>query len=51
MKDTSIAEPSDSVNETTGLPWLKSWNGLYVFTVASFVLWFVLLLAITGFNK
>lgn len=30
----------------TGLPWFKTWRGVYVFVMGSFVLWVVLLIAL-----
>jgi hypothetical protein len=51
MKDLSVAEPSDNENETTGLPWPKTWAGLYLFVIGSFVLWIILLLALTEYSR
>ena len=34
-------------SELTGLPWLKTWKKAYLFVVCSFVLWLVLLIALT----
>jgi len=35
--------------DATGLPWLSTWPSTYLFTIASFVLWIVLLFALTEF--
>jgi hypothetical protein len=35
--------------EATGLPYLSTWKSTYVFTMASFILWIVLLFALTEF--
>lgn len=35
--------------DTTGLPYLSTWQSTYVFTMASFILWIVLLFALTEF--
>ena len=43
----SLSTPSDKLNETTGLPWLRTWKGVYLFVIGSFVLWVLLLLALT----
>jgi hypothetical protein len=37
----------DSQDELTGLPWLRTWRGVYLFVFGCFVLWVVLLLALT----
>jgi hypothetical protein len=48
MKALNEAEPE---TEMTGLPWPKTWNGAYLFVMASFNLWVALLIALTEFNK
>jgi hypothetical protein len=41
-------EPAETNNsEATGLPWLHTWRGIYVFVIGCFVLWVVLLFALT----
>jgi len=48
MKNENLAEPQ-SVNEfeeSSGLPWPKTWQGVYLFVIGSFVLWLVLLYAL-----
>jgi hypothetical protein len=34
-------------NEATGLPWFRTWRGVYVFVFGCFVLWVALLFALT----
>lgn len=45
MKEPSTTTPADEI--ATGIPWLKTWKGAYLFVVASFVLW-VLSLVVLG---
>jgi len=33
--------------ETTGLPWLKTWDKAYLLVIGSFILWLGLLIALT----
>jgi hypothetical protein len=33
-------------DESTGLPWLKTWTGVYAFVIGCFVTWVVLLVAL-----
>ena len=40
-------EPRAREVEEPGLPGLRSWKGVYVFVLGSFVLWVVLLIALT----
>ncbi len=42
----SVESPSGDNEESTGLPGLRSWRGVYVFVFGCFVLWVVLLLAL-----
>jgi len=40
--------PPDNVNDqTTGVPLLHTWRSVYVFVLASFVVWVGLLVALT----
>jgi hypothetical protein len=39
--------PADNQDELTGLPGLRSWRHVYLFVFACFVLWVLLLLALT----
>jgi hypothetical protein len=34
-------------DELTGLPWFRTWRGVYVFVIGCFVLWVALLFALT----
>jgi hypothetical protein len=34
-------------DDSTGLPWPRTWKGTYLLVVCSFVLWLVLLFALT----
>jgi hypothetical protein len=47
MKRASATEPSTLETEGTGLPWPRTWKGVYLFVIGSFVLWVVLLIALT----
>jgi hypothetical protein len=41
--------PKDSIdNEATGLPGFKTWRGVYLFVLGTFVAWVVLLALLTG---
>jgi hypothetical protein len=51
MSDTSDTEPSPGAAEdvgdaTTGLPWPRSWRGVYSFVFGCFLLWVVLLVVL-----
>lgn len=37
--------------DLTGLPWPKTWRGLYTFVICNFVFWLALLAALTGLNS
>jgi len=41
----SIAREADD----TGLPWLRTWKGVYLVVILHFVLWVTLLVALTDF--
>jgi len=47
MKPPSVTEPPVSEAETTGLPWFRTWRGVYAFVFGCFVLWVALLLVLT----
>ncbi|MGB7746635.1 MAG: hypothetical protein WBN75_05030 [Verrucomicrobiia bacterium] len=47
MKPPSVAEPPVAAVEPTGLPWFHTWRGVYFFVFGSFLLWVVLLFALT----
>jgi hypothetical protein len=49
MKNT---EPVEAIDENkTGLPWPSSWKGAYIFVLASFILWIILLVALTRYGS
>ena len=37
----------DSNDRETGLPWLRTWRGVYLFVFGCFALWVVLLVMLT----
>jgi hypothetical protein len=39
--------PSESGDAATGLPWLHTWKGVYLFVLGSFIIWVGLLVALT----
>jgi hypothetical protein len=45
MKDSP--EPSAREAEEPDLPWLRTWKGVYLFVLGSFVLWVMLLIVLT----
>ena len=47
MKSPTVAEPPVSEAEPTGLLWFRTWRGVYIFVFGSFLLWVVLLFALT----
>jgi hypothetical protein len=51
MSDTNdaLASPEaaeDAGDAATGLPWLRSWRGVYSFVFGCFLLWVVLLVVL-----
>jgi hypothetical protein len=47
MKRPTEAEISAHKTEGTGLPLFHTWKGVYLFVLASFVLWVALLILLT----
>ena len=48
MKDSPPPEPAHQPDdETTGLPLLRTWRGVYLFVFGTFILWVVLLNLLT----
>jgi hypothetical protein len=47
MKSPDATDPSARESETTGLPWPRTWPGVYLVVLASFALWIMLLVALT----
>ena len=39
--------PNEREAELTGLPWPKTWKGAYFLVIGSFILWLLLLIALT----
>ena len=46
-EDAPSGAAGTSNSETTGLPWLDTWRGVYAFVFACFVVWVGLLIALT----
>ncbi len=50
--ETSAGQPHDSAaldepaEDATGLPWPRTWPGVYLLVIGSFVLWVVLLVVL-----
>jgi hypothetical protein len=44
--DVKAVSPED---DKTGLPWLRTWKGVYLVVIISFVLWVALLIVLTDF--
>jgi hypothetical protein len=44
---TNSKAPPDDRDEATGLPGLRTWRGVYLFVFGCFILWVLLLLALT----
>jgi hypothetical protein len=49
MKSPNATEPSAREAEATGLPWPRTWPGVYLLVIGSFMLWIALLVALTDF--
>ena len=47
MKRPAAAEISVPESEETGLPFFRSWKGIYLFVLGTFALWVALLIALT----
>ena len=48
MNRPADSEPPAPVNETeTGLPFFRTWRGVYVFVFGCFLVWVVMLFALT----
>lgn len=45
-KDASPEPAGKDDSETTGLPFLHTWRGVYLFVLGSFILWVLLLVAL-----
>jgi hypothetical protein len=49
MKRPSAVKLVASEDDETGLPWLRTWNAVYLVVIISFVLWVALLVALSDF--
>ncbi len=47
MKDTPATDAAANELVMTGLRWPKTWNGAYLFVIGNFILWVVMLVALT----
>jgi hypothetical protein len=45
---TAVKSDAPRIDDT-GLPWLRTWTGVYLAVIISFVLWVTLLVALTNF--
>lgn len=41
---------ANNEEESTGLPWLHTWRAVYAFVLGAFVLWVVLLYALSAWS-
>ncbi len=44
--DPSPGPPGDAGEATTGLPWPRTWPGVYAFVFGSFLMWVALLVVL-----
>jgi hypothetical protein len=49
MKRYHTNEAVEPGANETGLPWLRTWNHVYVVVIIHFAIWIVLLIALTHF--
>ncbi len=49
MKRSTATKSVDPEAADTGLPWLRTWKGVYLVVLINFVLWIALLIALTDF--
>ena len=49
MKRPSAIKSVVPEAEATGLPWLPTWKSVYLVVILHFVLWVILLVALTDF--
>ncbi len=47
MKRSTADEVVTRGDDDTGLPWVRTWNGIYLIVIISFILWLTLLVALT----
>jgi hypothetical protein len=48
-RPTAVKSVEPEADDDTGLPWLRTWKGVYVAVIISFVLWVTMLVALTDF--
>jgi len=46
-EEAAAGTPSTGEDEATGLPWPRTWRGVYLLVLGSFVVWVGLLVALT----
>ena len=49
MKRSTAVKSVAPEDDDTGLPWLRTWKGVYLVVIINFVLWVALLVALTDF--
>jgi hypothetical protein len=47
MKQPTAVKSVAPEADATGLPWLRTWTGVYLVVIINFVLWVTLLVALT----
>ena len=49
MKRSAATGSVDPEAHETGLPWLRTWNHVYLLVIIHFAIWIALLVALTDF--
>jgi hypothetical protein len=49
MKQRAVAKSVAPEADNTGLPWLRTWKGVYLAVIIHFLVWVALLVALTDF--
>jgi len=44
---SSVDAPAVGSDAATGLPWFRTWRGVYALVLITFIMWVLLLLALT----
>jgi hypothetical protein len=47
MKRSAAVKSVPPEADGTGLPWLRTWRGVYLVVIINFVVWVILLVALT----
>jgi hypothetical protein len=47
MKPSTANESVESEADETGLPWLRTWNQVYLLVIIHFAIWILLLVGLT----